>query len=214
MGLTCASSLCVDLSEGGATVTDATTADDDGGGGIVLNKEAGGGGSPHDGGTDRGMTSSEGGPHPAEAGPSDTNLVVGGDFSSNGAAWHTLSGLNGTFAVTGSEGCLTVQDATGAGIGWPATGPAADLVAGQNYTFSYSARVVNSTGVTVDAKVGQSTSPYTADEETMDPIGSSATAVSHPVVGGDSSAGISFIISGTVSVGVEVCFSNVSLVAN
>jgi hypothetical protein len=151
-----------------------------------------------------------------------TNVVVGGDFSNNGYAWHLLVGFSATMSAGGNEGCVTLHAATDAGvgdaggIGWPVNGPTtANLVQGQKYTFSYNARTLGAYTISLQAKVGQSMSPYNPDYQIYDSVGMTLTGYSHPftetVVGGDPSAGISFYFTGLEN--ETVCFSNVSLVA-
>jgi hypothetical protein len=149
---------------------------------------------------------------------------VGGDFSSNGyigesgTAWHLLAGFDATFAKVGTEGCVTLHAMADGGIGWPpvgATNPSpVNLAVGASYTFSYTARTEGAYTISVQAKVGESMTPYTADFQTNDMVGSTATGFSHTFTAttGDTSAGLSFYFYDLPN--ETVCFSNVSLVAN
>src|SRR5262249_51174689 len=50
---------------------------------------------------------------------SPTNMIVGGDFSNSGYAWHLLVGYDATISSSGGEGCLTMHVNEAGGIGWP-----------------------------------------------------------------------------------------------
>jgi hypothetical protein len=153
---------------------------------------------------------------PTGVGP--TNVVTNGDFSQGATNWNIVAG-NGTFTASGGKGCVAVdanqlnQTVT---LGWPEPpgSPGAVLLPGDSYTFSYSAASTTAP-VTMDAKVGQTTSPYTADFETAsDAVTTTVTPFSHTFTAttGDPSAGIAFAFM--ASAPETVCFQNVSLVQN
>jgi hypothetical protein len=149
-----------------------------------------------------------------------TNLITNGNFASGTAMWGTVSG-SATLGATGGQLCLTgitpnVQ------LAWPqpsgTAGPA--LVGGASYTFSYMAMAT--VPLTIDAKVGETNSPYTADFETTtgDAVTATLTPFTHTFTegaAGDTSAGLAFTVpqTGSVPTGeTKVCFANVSLVQN
>jgi Carbohydrate binding domain len=147
-----------------------------------------------------------------------TNVVTNGDFSQGPANWGIVAG-NGTFTAAGGKGCVAV-DATQLNqtvtLGWPepAGSPGAVLLAGTSYTFSYSASSM-AAPISVDAKVGQTTSPYNADfENAADAVTTQVTPFTHTFTAssGDPSAGIAFAFMAAAP--ETVCFQNVSLVQN
>jgi hypothetical protein len=157
---------------------------------------------------------------PADDSPvaNPANVVTNGDFSQGATNWSIVAG-NGTFTASGGKGCVAV-DATQLNqtvtLGWPEPpgSPGAVLLPGDSYTFSYSAASTTAP-VSLDAKVGQTTSPYTADFETAsDPVTTTAGPFSHTFTAstGDPSAGIAFAFMATAP--ETVCFQNVSLVQN
>lgn len=131
--------------------------------------------------------------------------------------WQTQ---NGTATLGGTGGQLCVMGiTTNVQLTWPAAGSGATLTGGASYTFSYSA--LATVGLTVDAKVGQTVSPYTADfESATDAVPTTLQAFTHTFnepAAGDTSAGVAFTIpqTGNVPAGeTQVCFENVSLVQN
>jgi hypothetical protein len=157
--------------------------------------------------------------------PASTNLITNGNFSSGTSMWGTVSG-SAALAVTGGQLCLTDIDPN-VQLAWPqpsgTAGPA--LVAGASYTLSYMAMAT--VPLTIDAKVGETNSPYTADYETTtgtDPVTATLTSFTHTFTEGtgDTSAGLAFTIpqevgnvAGNVPTGeTQICFANVSLVKN
>jgi Carbohydrate binding domain len=152
---------------------------------------------------------------PAAGGP---NVVTNGDFSQGATNWAIVAG-NGTFTASGGKGCVAVgatqlnQTVT---LGWPEPPGSAGavLLSGTSYTFSYSASSM-AAPISIDAKVGQTTSPYTADFETgADAVTTQVTPFSHTFTAspGDPSAGVAFAF--TAAAPETVCFQNVSLVQN
>ncbi len=151
-------------------------------------------------------------------------MVVGGDFSDDGYAWHLLVGFDATFSFMGSEGCVTLNSLADGGIGWPSVGSITppsptpvNLASGASYTFSYTARALGAYTVSVQAKVGHSMSPYNPDFQNNDAWSAWPRSIFvHTFMagtdGGDPSAGLSFFLTGLPN--ETVCFSNVSLVAN
>jgi hypothetical protein len=155
-----------------------------------------------------------------DTGSPSTNLITNGNFSNGTTDW-TLQNGAGTAAVASGQLCITGITSSVL-LTWPTTGvPGAALTAGASYTFSYMAMAT--VPLTVDAKVGETNSPYNPDYDT--PTGSDAvTTTLSPFThtftepaAGDTSAGIAFTIpqGGTVPGGeTQVCFANVSLVQN
>ena len=157
-----------------------------------------------------------------------TNLIVDGDFSNGGYAWHSDDGV-ATYTPSGNEGCITIEPGEGfGGLGWPVGTAPANLVFGKSYTLAYTvvAATVLSPSVAIEAIVGPSAPPYSPTDYDHGPNGSPAVA-GDPVTttpttythtftvtntAGDPAAGISLQFTGTT--GEEVCFSNVSLVQN
>jgi hypothetical protein len=137
--------------------------------------------------------------------------------------WAIVSG-NGTPTATNGSLCVFVSTSATAILGWPepqgTPGPA--LTPGASYTFTYMAQATPA--ISVDAKVGHSMSPYTADFETPlggDPVTASFTTFTHtfmaPTSPAETSAGIAFAIPASgvaASPGAQVCFKNVNLVQN
>jgi hypothetical protein len=160
---------------------------------------------------------------PTEAStPPGTNLVVNGNFSMGQTDWAIVSGT-GTISTPTGQLCVAVATGQMAILGWPesagANGPA--LSPGASYTLSYMAMAT--AAVTVDAKVGHTSAPYTADFET--PTGSDAVTTSFstfthtftaPSAPAETSAGIAFTIpqTGQLAAADTVCLENVSLVEN
>jgi cobalamin biosynthesis Mg chelatase CobN len=151
------------------------------------------------------------------------NLIVNGDFSQGTAMWGIVYG-SGTINVTGGELCATLSANQKAVLAWPQPAGTAgvSLGASVSYTLSYSARVQAGQGtpapVGVDAKVGQTAPPNTADFETQasspDNVTPSSQTFTHtftPAMA-DSSAGVAFTFQPTVA--EDVCFQNVQLVQN
>jgi hypothetical protein len=107
--------------------------------------------------------------------------------------------------------------ATGATLAWPqnSSSPAPTLTMGTSYTLSYQATAPMTAAV--DAKVGHTASPYTADFDTSpgsDSLTSSLQTFTHTFTAAqdDSSTGLAFAITSSSS--QSVCFANVSLVQN
>jgi hypothetical protein len=88
------------------------------------------------------------------------------------------------------------------------------LTSGTAYTFSYKAMATQA--VSVDAKIGESNAPYTADFESMsDAVTTSAQTFAHTFTPSqsDTSAGVAFAFTAG-SAANQVCFQSVSLHAN
>jgi hypothetical protein len=151
-----------------------------------------------------------------DAGP--TNLITAGNFPQGTTLWAITSGP-GTLAVDGGSGCVTLNGGgeVASTLGWPAPvgTPGLQLSPSASYTFSYSAEA-NSL-VTIEAKVGQTTTPYVALFDTKtDIVGTSLSSFTHPFTtpssaSEDMSIGLAFVLPQVTNV---VCFENVSLVQN
>jgi hypothetical protein len=151
----------------------------------------------------------------SDAPSAGTNLVTNGDFSQGTTLWGIVNG-SAMIAAANNELCVTVAANMGVTLGWPenSTDPPLMLPMSASYTFSYKARA-SMASVTVDAKVGHSVSPYTADFETAnDGVTTSLQPFTHPftATAGDTSTGIAFAFTSTVA--QQVCFQSVSLVQN
>jgi hypothetical protein len=181
----------------------------------------GAGGSGDSGGGGAGGTSDSGGGGAGGAGgASNGNLITNGDFSNGSTDWQTQDG-SGTINVSGGQLCVTGIN-TSVLLTWPVGGNGAALTGGASYTFTYSAMAT--VPLTVDAKVGETNSPYTADFDT--PSGSDAVTTSFMTFthmftessSGDTSAGVAFTLAqGPTNVPsgeTQVCFQNISLVQN
>jgi hypothetical protein len=154
------------------------------------------------------------------AGGPPGNLILNGDFSQGGNFWSIVSGT-GTPTANNGALCVFVGAQTYAILGWPepqgTLGP--PLTPGAMYTFSYMAQATPA--VAIDAKVGHSMSPFTADYETPAGVGDAVPAsfmmFSHtfmaPTSPAETSVGIAFQIpaSGSTTSVEQVCFKNVSL---
>jgi len=169
-------------------------------------------------------TKSADGAQSMESGPVAGNLVTNGDFSMGTSYWSVVAGA-GTLTVNGnSMGCVAVQPNGNATLGWPeAPNPTGLALSGANsYTLTYTAFSMSGGNVPVDAKVGQTMQPYTADFETAmgaaDPVTATPTPFTHTFTPmySDPSAGIAFMIpqTGNVTAATTVCFEKVSLVQN
>jgi hypothetical protein len=154
-----------------------------------------------------------------DTGSTSTNLITNGNFSNGTTDW-TLQNGAGTAAVASGQLCVTGITSSVL-LTWPTTGvPGAALTAGASYTFSYMAMAT--VPLTVDAKVGETNTPYNADFDTtagMDAVTTTLTTFTHTFTEGpgDTSAGIAFTIpqGGSVPAGeTMVCFANVSLAQN
>lgn len=128
--------------------------------------------------------------------------------------WAVIGG-SATVAVSNNEACVTATAAGTINFAWPQpSGTAGAVLSSSNmYTFSYNVRTTSGTA-TIDAKVGQTVSPYNADvESTTDAATTTSKPYTHPFSNkSDASAGIAFQF--TVTSGQTVCFSAVSLVQN
>jgi hypothetical protein len=158
-----------------------------------------------------------------ESGLPAGNLVTNGDFSMGTSYWSVVAGA-GTLSVNDSMGCVAVQPGGNATLGWPeAPNPTGLSLSGANsYTLTYTAFSMTGGNVSVDAKVGQTMQPYTADFETAagsgDAVAAAPKKFTHmftPMYS-DPSAGIAFAVpqTGNVSAATTVCFEDVSLVQN
>src|SRR5580698_5082027 len=154
-----------------------------------------------------------------EADATGPTLITNGDFSMGTSYWVPMPMADGMLATHSGpppQLCVAVPSGEMVVLAWT---PGVMLSPGATYTFTYSAMATPA--VTVDAKVGHSSSPYTADFETQsgsDAISTSFntfvhsfTAPTNPV---ETSAGIAFGIPQTGNVGAAetVCFEEVSLV--
>jgi hypothetical protein len=93
------------------------------------------------------------------------------------------------------------------------------IMGADSYTLKYTAFAMAGGNLTVNAKIGQTMSPYTADFSTNDNVTAGPTPFTHmftPSSGDDPSAGIAFTIpqTGNVTSATTVCFQNVSLIQN
>ncbi len=222
-GLICLSDLCVVPPDGsivlveaadGATTTTTTTT-------TTPVDEAGATGPADDATltTADAPTSTGSDAPPASAG---TNLVTNGDFSQGTASWGIVYGA-ATIAAMNGQLCVTVMANQQAILGWPEPSPAPGVaLSTASYTLSYTAVVTTSQGtpapVSIDAKIGRTVAPYTADFETAANAGDNVTGTAQSFMhtftpsAADSSAGLAF--SFQASQGEEVCFKNVTLVQN
>jgi hypothetical protein len=154
-----------------------------------------------------------------EADATGPNLITNGDFSMGTSYWVPMPMADGMLATHSGpppQLCVAVPSGEMVVLAWT---PGVMLSSGATYTFTYSAMATPA--VTVDAKVGHSSSPYTADFETQsgsDAVSTSFstfvhsfTAPTNPV---ETSAGIAFGIpqAGNVGAAETVCFEEVSLV--
>jgi len=157
-----------------------------------------------------------------DTGGAGTNLITNGDFSMGQTDWAIVSGT-GTISTPTGQLCVSVASGQVAILGWPETpgAPNLPLTAGASYTLSYMAMATPA--VIVDAKVGHTTSPYTADFETptgSDAVTTSFTSFEHPFTAptnpAETSAGVAFQIpqTGNAAAAEMVCFEMVSLVEN
>jgi hypothetical protein len=217
--LSCFSNVCVEVPDGALASSGGVSGSSGGAGSSSGGSSSGpeidaappgddgGGGGSSGGGED-------GGGPPDSPVSTGTNLVTNGDFSQGTMFWSLVSG-NGMVTANAGELCVAVGANSSVTLGWPEPSgtPGAVLTTG-SYTFTYTSRATVS-GVTVDAKIGQSVSPYAADYESKsDPASMMAQPTTHQFVAmnADSSAGIAFAF--TLSQAGQVCFQKVSLVKN
>jgi hypothetical protein len=151
----------------------------------------------------------------ATSGNPGTNLITNGDFSQGTTLWGTVPAPSLTLNVTGNELCVNAST-TLITLAWPqnSTMAALTLSMSATYTLSYMARATQST-LTVDAKVGHTTAPYTADFETpSDSVTTMLQPFTHTFMPpqDDSSTGLAFAFTSSGS--QSVCFQSVSLVQN
>lgn len=146
--------------------------------------------------------------------PVGTNLIVNGDFSQGTTGWGIVSG-SAPIGLMGSALCVTAPTSQ-VTLAWPQstaiTPPVLSMAA--SYTFTYQA-MASLSGLSVDAKVGHTTSPYTADfEATADAVTTSEQTFTHTFMPGqdDSSTGLAFTFTSPMA--QNVCFQAVSLVPN
>lgn len=162
---------------------------------------------------------------PADSGVQPAgNLATNGDFSQGMDNWAVQGGSNksGYPSATTPYLCVTLSNNVSYIIGWTPSSPL-DLAAGATYTLSYRAWS-SGAAVSVEAKVGLSYSPYTADLDVNSPQDSAtqtsickAPEFKHTFTtkGDDPSAGIAFLVVGSsATAGVDVCFDNVTLVSS
>jgi hypothetical protein len=172
-------------------------------------------------GTMDGAQPMDGGQMTEAGGPA--NVVTNGDFSvstSGQTYWGVVAG-NGTLTISNGMGCVAVPANSNATLGWPEAPNTmgTPILAADSYTLKYTAFAMTGGNLTVNAKIGQTMSPYTADYSTNDNVTAGPTPFTHtftPSSGDDSSAGIAFMIpqTGNVTGPTTVCFQNVSLVQN
>ncbi len=173
----------------------------------------------------------ESGNPPAEAGPSEGggggseggvagNLVTNGDFSQGMSDWAVQGGSNASGFPSAATPylCVTLNNNVSYVIGWTPPSPL-DLPPGTSYTLSYKAWTTGSTAVDVEAKVGLSYSPYTADLDVNSPQDSVQTSQTFvhtfTTTTDDPSAGIAFLVVGSSATsGNNICFDDVTLVRN
>jgi hypothetical protein len=171
---------------------------------------------PEDVGPDMDAAESE-----ASTGP---NLITNGNFAMGANYWGLYQEMGGSSSITTPPSppqlCVTVPAGASVILGWTPASGGIMLSPGASYTFSYSAMATPA--VTVEAKVGHSYAPYTADFDGFDPVTATLTAFTSPPFAAptadaaETSAGIEFTIpeTGTVTSAETVCFENVSLVQN
>jgi hypothetical protein len=164
-----------------------------------------GGGGPESGGGD------------SEGGSVAGNLVTNGDFSQGMTCWAVQGGSakSGYPSDATPYLCVTMNSGTQYIIGW--TPPSAlDLPAGNSYTLSYKGWTTGA-AQSVEPKVGLSKPPYTPDLDVNNPQDSLQTTktFTHTFTTGneDPSAGIAFVFTASIS-GIDICFDDVTLVAN
>jgi hypothetical protein len=152
------------------------------------------------------------------------NLITNGDFSQGTGFW-TVTNESGNqpvnpMLVDGGY-CVDIDPSDSVVIGWPADpSRGAELVGGVSYALTYSAWTSRS-GVSIDAKVGQVKSPYSADFETTDDVQTQSRTFSHTFVAAmDDVVGVAFAPSvsggGGTATGSTfmLCIADVSLVAS
>jgi hypothetical protein len=147
-------------------------------------------------------------------------LITNGDFSNGVNSWglpanSTIGTVTGP-TVTNGALCVTLGAASSTTIGYPSGGtPPFQLNAGATYRFSYQASLSPSGGTTIEAKIGQTVTPYSAigSDFTNEPIGTSLQTVTHMFTraSSDSSMGVAFNIMGGPA---TFCIDNVSLTPN
>jgi len=158
----------------------------------------------------------------ASTGP---NLITNGDFAMGTIYWGLYQQMGGSSSITTPTSsppqlCVTVPAGASVILGWTPAAGGIMLSPGASYTFSYSAMATPA--VTVEAKVGHSDFPYTADFDGFDPVPTTLTVFTSPPFAAptadaaETSAGIEFTIpsTGTVASTETICFENVSLVQN
>jgi hypothetical protein len=175
---------------------------------------------PEDVGPDMDAAESE-----ASTGP---NLITNGNFAMGSVYWDLYQQMGGSSSITTPtvtppqppQLCVTVPAGASVILGWTPTAGGIMLSPGASYTFSYSAMATPA--VIVEAKVGHSYAPYTAEYDGFNTITGTLTAFTSPPFAAptadaaETSAGIEFTIpeTGTVTSAETVCFENVSLVQN
>jgi hypothetical protein len=193
-----------DVGTGSAGTTGAAG---DGGPGVAgvtgaAGNSSGGAGTTGDGGN--GQSAGSGG---ATGGTGNgANLIANGDLSDGATNWHTEMG---TGNVNGGAYCVTNPGA--ALVGWSSpAGMPLSLSGGTSYRLSFQA----SGAGTVHTKVGLAVTPYTADFEGNDSVGSSLQTFTHTFMptATDSNAGIAFTFMNAGS--ATVCIDNVTLAPN
>jgi len=160
--------------------------------------------------------------------PPPTNLITNGNFAMGSVYWDLYQQMGGSSSITTPtvtppqppQLCVTVPAGASVILGWTPTAGGIMLSPGASYTFSYSAMATPA--VIVEAKVGHSYAPYTAEYDGFNTITGTLTAFTSPPFAAptadaaETSAGIEFTIpeTGTVTSAETVCFENVSLVEN
>ena len=170
------------------------------------------------------MTPGSFAPPENEADATGPNLITNGNFAMGANYWGLYQEMGGSSSITTPPSppqlCVTVPAGASVILGWTPASGGIMLSPGASYTFSYSAMATPA--VTVEAKVGHSYAPYTADFDGFDPVTATLTAFTSPPFAAptadaaETSAGIEFTIpeTGTVTSAETVCFENVSLVEN
>ncbi len=189
-----------------------------GGAGGVGGGAAGTGGTSGDG-TGGGSGTGTGG-MTGTGGQAAGELITNGDFSNGVNSWglpanSTIGTVSGP-TVTNGALCVTLGAASSTTIGYPSGGtPPFQLNAGATYRFSYQASLSPSGGTTIEAKIGQTVTPYSATGSDFmnEPIGTSLQTLTHMFTRAstDSSMGVAFNIMGGPA---TFCIDNVSLTPN
>jgi hypothetical protein len=143
------------------------------------------------------------------------NLITNGDFSQGDSNWQlTYHNASGALLSTSREFCIQPSDyALSITLGWPKA-PAAGitLVPGATYTFSYSAKSIFA--LTITAKIGEVTTPYTAALAADDIVDSSMPTFVHRFTAPSSLRAIGVAFDANISGDNFLCIYDVSLTKN